>query len=140
MFQYLEPEVSGGFGDGTELDNSVHPPIVKKLNYEFEGWHGNDIVESFPCYLVTESLKISIEQKGLAGVKFANVEVTTTDTFRELYPNIHLPQFYWMKIEGKLCEDDFGLAEDLRLVISSRVAKVLESFNISEAEFEEYES
>ena len=39
-FYYLEPEVSGGIGDSTILDTSVHPPIVSALEYEFEDWLG----------------------------------------------------------------------------------------------------
>lgn len=138
MFKYIEPEVSGGFGEETELDNTVHPPIAKKLNYEFDGWLDNDMVESFPCYLVTEKLRNEIECNHLSGVHFTDVIVTVTDEFKEMYPDKELPSFYWMKIQGKAGVDDFGLAEDYRLVISAETQKLFSSFNFSEADFEDY--
>jgi len=138
MFKYIEPEVSGGFGEKTELDNSVHPPVVKTLEYEFGGWLGNDIVETFPCYLVTQELKLAIEREKLSGIDFNDVIVTTNETFDELYPNTKLPKFYWMKTDGKAGEDDFGLGKDFRLVISSKVLGILDGFNVSECDFEDF--
>ena len=35
-YVYVEPEVAGGLGQGTEMDTSVHPPVVRKLQYELE--------------------------------------------------------------------------------------------------------
>lgn len=138
MFKYIEPEVSGELGESTELDNSVHPPIVKKLHYEFEGWLGNDMIESFPCYLVTENLRRDIEKKGFSGINFSDVIITVSEEFKDLYPTRTLPNFYWMKIEGKEGVDDFGLSEDYRLVISSQVQELLSFYNLSEADFEDY--
>ncbi len=53
---YIEPEVSGELGEGTLMDTTVHPPKVEKLNYEFSSWLGDDLIESFPCYIVSERL------------------------------------------------------------------------------------
>lgn len=47
MFRYIEPEVAGGLGEETQMDSTVHPPLVKKLHLEFEGWLGDDILETF---------------------------------------------------------------------------------------------
>lgn len=47
MYKLIEPEVAGSLGKETELDSSVFPPHVKKLHYEFDGWLGDDILESF---------------------------------------------------------------------------------------------
>lgn len=38
---YLEPEVSGGLGDDAIMDTGVHPPVVTRLHYEFDGWLGD---------------------------------------------------------------------------------------------------
>ena len=40
-FHVVEPEVAGALGDRTEMDSSIHPPIVKRLHYEFQGWLGD---------------------------------------------------------------------------------------------------
>ena len=65
MYKYIEPEVAGGLGNETIIDKNYHPPIVKKLHYEFNGWLGDDILESFPCFIVSERLKNEIIKKNL---------------------------------------------------------------------------
>lgn len=34
----IEPEVAGGLGENTVIDQSVHPPKIARLHYNFEGW------------------------------------------------------------------------------------------------------
>ncbi len=58
-FQILEPEVAGGWGANIIADTDCHPPRIEHLHYEFEGWLGDPIVESFPCFLILESLASS---------------------------------------------------------------------------------
>lgn len=60
----IEPEVAGSLGKEKKLDNSVFPPHIKKLHYEFDGRLGDDILESFPCYIVT-GVAIFFETKTL---------------------------------------------------------------------------
>ena len=68
MFHTLEPEVAGGFGEQTILDNSTHPPDVKWLHYVLDGWLGDDILESFPCYIVTERLRRTPQPQNLCAM------------------------------------------------------------------------
>lgn len=70
MYRYLEPEVAGGMGNDTILDNSVHPPIVTFLHYHFSGWIGDDILETFPYFIFSERLKNAIENNKLKGISF----------------------------------------------------------------------
>jgi hypothetical protein len=139
MYRYIEPEVSGGLGEQTKMDASVHPPIIYELEYQFDGWLENDIVESFPCYIVTARLREDIERANFSGVLFKNLKISKSDTFRDIYGNKELPEFFWLEITGNAGVDDFGIADDYRLVISERVFKILSSFNISEADFEPYD-
>jgi hypothetical protein len=41
---YVEPEVAGGLGERTVMDRSTHPPVVKRLHYQLEGWLGDAIL------------------------------------------------------------------------------------------------
>jgi hypothetical protein len=52
----LGPEVPGGWGEYTQADVSVHPPVVTALHVQFAGWSGADLVESFPCFLLSHRL------------------------------------------------------------------------------------
>src|SRR5260370_37886947 len=124
---YIEPEVAGSSeGDNSVMDRSVHPPIVSRLHYEIAGWDGDVLLESFPAFIVTEDAMNNLMESGATtGARFADVEITTTYPFRELYPDTKLPKFVWLQVTGRAGHDDFGLAADLRLVISERALDVL---------------
>lgn len=132
-FFVIEPEVAGGFGEHTVIDRSTGKMVVTKLHYEFEGWLGDHLLESTPCYIVSDELAREIEINGLSGVKFDFVEVTLSDQFREIYKNKSIPNFVWLKVIGEPGKDDFGIAPGLRLVVSERALSVLKTSGISHA-------
>src|SRR5262249_34584493 len=80
-----------------------------------------------------ESLAEAIKRARLTGVSFDEVEITTSEQFRELYPNRRLPNFVWLKADGKPGHEDFGIASDLRLVVSGRALALLKSHGFSHA-------
>ncbi|WP_288447477.1 hypothetical protein [uncultured Chryseobacterium sp.] len=139
MFRLIEPEVAGGLGERTQIDNSFFPPLIINLHYEFEGWLGNDILESFPYYIVTEKLRKGIEHEKLTGISFDNVTVSKSETFLELYPDRELPNFFWAKINGESNRDDFFITEKNGLAISERAYSLLENYNIDQADIEDFE-
>ena len=130
---YIQPEVAGGLGENTVMDRSVHPPIVSKLHYAFDGWGGDVLLRSFPCLIVTEDAKKKLQSVGLTGMRFDKVEVTTSEFFQDRYPNLQLPKFAWLQVAGKPGQDDFGFVQDARLLVSERALKVLEGLGISNA-------
>lgn len=136
---YIEPEVAGGLGEHTVLDSSTHPPKVSKLHYKFDGWLGDVLLESFPCLIATDLAANALKCASLTGVDYAQVEVSASEAFRELYPQRTLPSFQWLKITGIAGKDDFGIAEDLRAVVSQRVLDVLNPLGIGNALVEEYQ-
>jgi hypothetical protein len=140
MFKIIEPEVAGGIGKESEIDTTAHPPIVKKLNYEFDGWLGDDLIESFPCFIVTQDLKEALEKAELTGIKFDSVKVTTSDIFDQLALNKKLPNFFWLKMSETSSPNDFFLTSDFRLVASEKAFKVLSKFKINNAFIEDLET
>lgn len=126
-YNYINPEVAGGFGEATKLDTSVHPPVIFMLDYCFDGWLGDCILEAFPCYVITTEAKKSIEKVKLSGVIFDNVITSKPDIFKKLYPNKGLPNIYWAKVIGIAGENDFGISDDLRLVISNNALNALKN-------------
>ncbi len=135
----MVPEVAGGLGTKTRMAGGVHPPIVSRLHYEFDGWLGDVLLETFPCFIVTKDAKRKLQSIGATGIRFDEVEVTTSEMFRGLYPNRQLPEFFWLQIQGKPGQDDFGIADDLRLVISERALEALRELGISNALVTPYE-
>lgn len=129
-FYSLEPEVAGSLGPDTVIDTSVHPPRVHKLTYESDGWSGDDILESFPCYIVTEQLKKKLEASKPSGCGFDNVRITKSEQFGILYPSKEIPKFYRLRIHGKAGIDDFGISDDNMLVVSERILRLMSQFHI----------
>ncbi len=137
MTYILEPEVAGGWGEGTVADTSSHPPIIKILEYKFDGWSGDDLLTSFPCFIVSDRLAREIASSNLNGYELAQVDITKSDEFEELYPNAKLPKFKWFQITGSVNKNDFAINEKLRLVVSNSAFEVLNRFNIKHCEVEE---
>ncbi|MFP3596896.1 hypothetical protein [Chryseobacterium sp. SIMBA_029] len=137
MYKFIEPEVAGGLGEKTEMDNSFFPPLIKNLHYEFDGWLGDDIIESFPCYLMTEALRKGIEKENLTGIHFSEVLISKSDTFLDIYPDKDLPNFLWAKINGEPYKDDFFISEKNILAISENAYSVLKKFNMEQADIED---
>jgi len=129
----IEPDVAGGIGRGTVMDTSVHPPVVSRLVYHVEGWFGDSIVTTFPCFLVTEEAKHGLVEIGISGATFAEAEVTMSEDFHELQPDVELPAFVWLKVDGRAGHDDFGIANNLNLVVSERAFDVLDELGLPSA-------
>ena len=139
-FYFVEPEVAGELGTRTIMDRSTHPPKVERLHYDFSGWLGDALLESFPVFIATDAACSSIQNERLTGVQFGPVEVTKSEQFDELYPGRQLPKFTWVKVLGRPGIEDFGLAADHRLVVSERALNVLRQFGLAQAIIEEYKA
>lgn len=132
-FYTIEPEVAGGFGEHTEVDRSSGRMEVNRLHYKFDGWLGDHLLESTPCFIASKRLAEKINLEGLSGVEIDEVEITKSDEFLELHPTRELPEFVWLKVNGKAGQDDFGIAADLRLVVSRRALDLLMQMGIAHA-------
>ncbi|WP_244786042.1 hypothetical protein [Cupriavidus pauculus] len=132
-FFFIEPEVAGALGENTIVDTSVHPPKVHKLHFEFSGWLGDAILETFPCVLATQSVAEALERSGATGIQLAEVEVSTSMDFQDMYPAREVPKLRWLKVHGEAGKHDFGIAKDLRLVVSESALEILRPFGIEHA-------
>jgi hypothetical protein len=121
MFYILEPEVAGHFGKAAIVDTSVRPPVVTTFHYELDGWLGDDLLETISCFIVTDRMRSAIERIARVGYEFGFVQATTSEQFRELYPDRQIPKFWWLKVTGKAGKDDIGLSTDNRLVVRAEV-------------------
>lgn len=138
MFYFVDPEVAGGLGDSTVMDTSIHPPVVHELEYKFEDWLGDELLESFPCFIVTESLAEKISANKISGFSLDKVSISTSEEFYELQPDVSLPKFLWLKITGKAGIDDLGISDNFRLVVSERFKNLLESSKLDNASIESF--
>ena len=133
----LEPEVPGGLGPRNQMDRTVHPPRVQALHFVFDGWLGDQLVESFPCYLVTPDLAESLSAAGVTGFDLAEAEVETSDQFKEMYPNRSIPPFKWLRVVGVAGESDIYITSDNRLAGSQKVVDAIMATRPTALEYRE---
>jgi len=100
----LEPEVAGGIGENTifSQNNSEGKREILYLHYEFEGWLGDELLETTPCFIITEKLMNSILQSNLNGFEIEDVEVSVTEEFCEWHPDLALPKFHRLIPSGRV--------------------------------------
>jgi hypothetical protein len=133
-YHIVEPEVAGGWGKNTEFTRTPGQPVmVHKLDYQFDGWLGDDLLESTPCHVATERLATEIKQAQLTGVSFAPVEISKSEQFNDSNHGRELPPFVWLKIKGYPGRDDFGMTPSLQLVVSEKALTILRDVGISHA-------
>jgi hypothetical protein len=132
-YTILAPEVAGGWGAKTVADTSVRPPIVSRLDYEFQGWLGDELLESFPCFIVSDRVAEALQESQLTGFTLDDVRISSSAAFEELHSEVSLPRFRWLRISGQPGISDSGLAPDHRLVVSLAALSLLSGFALNHA-------
>ncbi len=146
LLYFLDPEVSGGHGEktvyGTDEDvaNEGISGKVKFLHYEFEGWLGDDLLESTPAFLVSSKLENELKKSQFNDYKTEKCLITMSDVFIELYPNKEIPSFIrfiplgTVEIEGEYFNNwsghDFCLSSKGELVLTEKALEFLNEFSI----------
>ncbi|MBW9154748.1 hypothetical protein [Clostridium estertheticum] len=144
MFR-LEPEVAGEIGENSRI--RYERGMIKEvefLHYEFTGWLGDEILTSHPCFIVSENIVEDILRSKLRGYRFEDIEISTSDEFKEMFPNRYIPNFKRLIPLGKVVvrdekifqssEDDFCLEDDVELVVSYNALEILKKSNIDNCE------
>jgi hypothetical protein len=123
----LDPHVAGELGPGTVLDRSRHPPGVSELEYVLDDADTDDLIESFPVFLVTERLAARLADGTFAGfiLEPATVQpgpepaAAAPGSYRRLVP-----------VEGAAAQPDVWLTDEYRLGVSDRLMEALREFDL----------
>jgi len=110
---------------------------VHKLHYQVDGWLGDVLLSTFPCCIITSAAARELRSANIRGLEFNDVKITTSEEFDELFPEIHLPQFVWLKAKGIPGSDDFATAANGRLIVSEKALELLKQLGIDHARIEE---
>lgn len=135
---YIEPEVSGEFGDSTVMGTSKHPPVIHNLVYNFQGWLGDHLLECFPCFIASTNLIEQLNIHNITGYKIEDVVITKDSQLTKLERNLNLPEFKWFQVSGIEGVNDCFIASDNRLVISDRFLSILKENGNQYFDIEEY--
>ena len=114
MYYQLEPEVAGGWGPATVRDR-VNPNHLLVFEYRFDGWLGDELLTSHPYFIITEQLSLLMEPAKLSGYDLAEVIISKSEIFEDLYLFRILPAFVWLKVDGHAGRDDFGISSSKKL-------------------------
>lgn len=137
----LDPEVSGGIGKNSILiyENGRIKKAIH-LHYEFEGWLGDDLITTSPFFIVNEKLAFEVQNTGISGYEFEDLEVSTSDNFKKLYLNKRLPNFKMLvplgivEVENKRIKrwtgHDLCLLNRVDLVVSERALVLFKKYNL----------
>jgi hypothetical protein len=132
-FVRIDPLVAGEKGRGTIMDTNCIPWSVKKLEYVFDGWLGDHLVQSFPSFIITVEAANDLNQHNCTGYELDEVTTLKSEQFEEFESNVTLPEFKWLKIVGRARVDDFGLDPDGMLVISRRAYALVKAHGLQHA-------
>ncbi|SFX68224.1 hypothetical protein SAMN04487866_11744 [Thermoactinomyces sp. DSM 45891] len=146
----LMPEVAGGVGENTIFSSETFPNGQRKvshLHYAFDGWLGDALLETCPCFIVTTSLASLIESSNLSGYQFKKVEVSMSEFFQEMHPERILPEFVELVPAGKISVtnglvtdwtgEDFCTDEIANLVVSERALSTLKKHRLNHCDIEQ---
>jgi putative NADH-flavin reductase len=104
------------------------------MHYEFEGWRGDDLLTTFPEFVVTERLATALERAGLSGFALTDVEVSAGEAWRQLHGSRSVPDCRWLKVTGRAGAADLGLTELAHLVVSPSALQLLRGFSLQACE------
>ncbi|MFB6587896.1 hypothetical protein ACFCVQ_19990 [Bacillus thuringiensis] len=142
----LSPEVAGGHGEKTIYSNEKNIGTegisgkVQFLHYEFYGWLGDDLLESTPCFIVSEKLKNALLSSELKDFKLEECLISLSEEFQELYPGKELPNFWRLIPLGTVNHENGDYSEwsghqfclTIRgdLIVTEEVLSFLKSFTL----------
>lgn len=142
----LSPEVAGGHGEhtvyGTEKNIGTEgiSRKVQFLHYEFYGWLGDDLLESTPCFIVSEKLKNALLSSELKDFRLEECLISLSEEFQELYPDKELPNFWRLIPLGTVNHENgnysewsghqFCLTPRGDLILTEEVLSFLKSFSL----------
>lgn len=129
MFWEVSPEVPGTLTDSAIVDWTCHPPVVSSVEFEFDGWMGDELITTFPVFLIGPNALGAVQSAGLGGYEIGPAEITLSEQYREVAEFLPVDEepagFVWFKPTGQAGRDDFGINEQHRMVLSDRALKVL---------------
>ncbi len=139
MFYKIKPECPAQMGKETEFDKNFTPWEVHKLHLVFDVWLGGDLLKESPCFYVTERFLEKINIKEIIGIKSIKPAiVTSSETFKNLFPNRTPPKCFQLEIDGKPGIDDIGIASPSQLIISANLLRLLQKVDLSNSKIEDF--
>lgn len=132
----LEPDVPGSVADPRSIIQNYD--TIQSIHYIFDCWPEDDILTSYPVYIVRKNLAKEFGNSNLTGFSIKACEVSKGKQFAIASPGCgKLPLYEWLHVSGRAGIDDFGITQNLRLAISESVVDTLIEFRVSNSKITE---
>jgi hypothetical protein len=120
--------VFGQLGPKTQMDSTVHPPIVHELHCLLDMTPRSDIWRIFPCVIVDSGLAKRLQDSRCSGFELRSAFFEPGDSFRNFRGNeASLPELYWCHVTGVAFKDDLALVDGSKLIVSEKVKTLIEA-------------
>ena len=131
----LEPHVAGELG---RRRSSIRrqPPIVTAVEYVLDGPDADDLIESFPVFLVSATLAERLDGAGLTGFVLEHAVVRPSADYEAVHGDVPQSPYRWMRLHESGPGADAWLGDDLRLCVSDRMMEVLRSHRLARCDIE----
>jgi hypothetical protein len=130
----LDPLVAGQLGERTDLDASTHPPVVRQVDYVVDLPTDEDLIQSFPVFLVSDDLAGALTAANLTGFRLDNADVRASDQYGVFGGgDVPLKQYRWLRLDSS-DPADCWLDERFRLCVSDEMYAVISSHRIERCE------
>jgi hypothetical protein len=127
-YYILEPEVPG-FGviqNGSDVIMVVEIPP------------NDDLLAEDNYFFISERLNKRIKSEMLTGFFTKPVKAVLSEQRKQFSPDLALPDYYLLNIDGHPGVNDFGLLDHTDLIVSSRALDTLREFKLSKCDISEF--
>lgn len=108
---------------------------ISSVHYVLECFPTDDIFKCRRIYIVKEDLAYALARSEMTGFELKSCVVSKGDQFEISSPGYkELPELLWLYIDGVAGSDDFGISDNLKLIISERALELLKGFVIENAD------
>lgn len=133
----LDPQVAGELGEGTELDGRTHPPVVSAVEYVLDQPENDDLIQSFPVYLISVDMEQLLIHHGFTGFTLDDAAITAGDVYLEVHGPVPTPHYRWLRIAGRESDSDCWIDESLQICVSNRMMAAMRALRLDECDVEE---
>lgn len=122
------------------FDFTVDPPRPKAPRFVAMAWLGDPLVQTSPCFFVTEALALDLQLSGATGFTLTDIELEVDEQFAEFEPDTAgaLPKFVELRPHLDRSADVFLTASLGELVVSEPVFDLLLKHGLAFCGIEDY--
>jgi hypothetical protein len=125
----LEPLIAGELGDDTVLDTGSHPPLVRSVEFVLDAPTDEDLIESFPVFLVSEELGSALAAAKLNGFRLDDADVRPSSEYLAVFGEVPHKRYRWLRMISSGASDCW-LDDQYRLCVSDRMYSLISRHRI----------